>query len=78
MRRPAILAFLFAAFSVRFGVAAADQSAAARGTGQAEDGNRIEARPPIHQALEQGVQIQDRDLNRRMGAATRVPDSGGR
>jgi hypothetical protein len=86
MRRPAILALLFAAFSVGFGVAAADQSAAARGTGLAEHGNRTEARPLIHQALEQDVQIQDRDLRRRMGAArvhfqgaaTRVPDSGGK
>jgi len=86
MRRPAILALLFAAFSVGCGVAAADQSAAARGTGPAEHGNRIEARSLIHQALEPDVRIQDRDLRRRMGAArvrfqgavTRVPDSGGK
>ncbi len=69
MRRPAIMALLSAAFSVGFGFAAPDQSAAERGTELAEHGNCTEAMPLIHQALEQDAQIQDRDLKRRMGAA---------
>ena len=69
MRRPAIMALLSAAFSVGFGLAAPDQSAAERGTELAEHGNCTEAMPLIHQALEQDAQIQDRDLKRRMGAA---------
>ncbi len=69
MRRPAIMALLSAAFSVGFGFAASDQSAAERGTELAEHGNCTEAMPLIRQALEQDSQIQDRDLKRRMGAA---------
>jgi len=69
MRRPAILALLSASFSIGFGLAAPDQSAAERATELAERGNCTEAMPLIHQALEQDAQIQDRDLKRRMGAA---------
>ena len=69
MRRPAIMALLSAAFSVGFGLAASDQSAAERATELAEQGKCTEAMPLIHQALEQDSQIQDRDLKRRMGAA---------
>jgi tetratricopeptide (TPR) repeat protein len=69
MLRPAILALLFAAFSVGFGHAAPDQSAAERATELAEQGNCTAAMPLIHQALEQDSQIEDRDLKRRMGAA---------
>ncbi|MGA3257430.1 MAG: tetratricopeptide repeat protein [Bryobacteraceae bacterium] len=63
------MALLSAAFSVGFGLAASDQSAAERATELAEQGKCTEAMPLIHQALEQDSQIQDRDLKRRMGAA---------
>ncbi len=69
MRRPAIMALLSAAFSIGFGLAAPDQSAAERATELAEQGKCTEAMPLIHQALEQDSQIEDRDLKRRMGAA---------
>jgi len=68
MRRLAIMAFL-SAFSIGFGFAAPDQSAAERATELAEQGKCTEAMPLIHQALEQDAQIEDRDLKRRMGAA---------
>ena len=63
------MALLSAAFSIGFGLAAPDQSAAERATELAEQGKCTEAMPLIHQALEQDSQIQDRDLKRRMGAA---------
>ena len=63
------MALLSAAFSVGFGLAASDQSAAERATELAEQGKCTEAMPLIHQALEQDSQIEDRDLKRRMGAA---------
>jgi tetratricopeptide (TPR) repeat protein len=69
MHRPATIALLSAAFSVGFGLAAPDQSAAERATELAEHGNCTEAMPLIHQALEQDTHFQDRDLKRRMGAA---------
>lgn len=67
--RPALMALLSVAFSIGFGLAAPDQSAAERATELAEHGNCTEAMPAIHQALEQDAQIGDRDLKRRMGAA---------
>jgi len=63
------MALLSAAFSIGFGLAAPDQSAAERATELAEQGKCTEAMPLIHQALEQDSQIEDRDLKRRMGAA---------
>lgn len=63
------MAVLSAAFSIGFGLAAPDQSAAERGTELAEQGKCTEAMPLIRQALEQDAQIGDRDLKRRMGAA---------
>jgi phosphoribosylpyrophosphate synthetase len=63
------MALLSAAFSIGMGLASPDQSAAERATELAEQGNCTAAMPLIHQALEQGSQIQDRDLKRRMGAA---------
>jgi predicted Zn-dependent protease len=63
------MAVLSAAFSIGFGLASPDQSAAERGTELAEQGNCTAAMPLIHQALEHDDQIQDRDLKRRMGAA---------
>jgi tetratricopeptide (TPR) repeat protein len=67
--RPAIRALVSAAFSIGFGLAAPEQSAAERATELAERGNCAEAMPLIHQALEQDAQITDRNLRRRMGAA---------
>ena len=63
------MALLSAAFSIGFGLAAPDQSAAERATELAEQGKCTEAMPLIHQAPEQDSQIEDRDLKRRMGAA---------